>query len=132
MNKAHALGLAALAILVAACSSTPQQPEAPAAGPDLTGNWVVTTESRMGAHDSDMTVKQTGSALAGTLISQMGSVNYTGSIEGSVVEFGFDLDIRGNSLRIDYSGVVEGDSMKGKAVFGPFGEGSFTAKRKAP
>ena len=62
MNKAHALGLAALAILVAACSSTPQQPEAPAAGPDLTGNWVVTTESRMGAHDSDMTVKQIGRA----------------------------------------------------------------------
>lgn len=134
MNKARALGLAALAILVAACSSTSQKPETAEepAGPDLTGSWVVTTESRLGAQDSDMTVKQTGSALAGTLTTQMGSVDYTGSVAGSAVEFGFDIDIRGNSLRIDYSGVVEGDSMKGKAVFGPFGEGSFTARRKAP
>lgn len=132
MNKVRVLvrllGLAALATLVAACSSTPTQPK----GPDLTGNWVVTTESQMGAQDSDMTVKQTGTALAGTLTSQMGSVDYTGTVEGSAVAFGFDIEIQGNSLHIDYSGVVEGDSMKGKAVFGSFGEGSFTAKRKAP
>lgn len=128
MNKVRVLGLAALATLVAACSSTPVQPR----GPDLTGNWVVTTESRLGAQDSDMTVRQTGNALAGTLTGQMGSVDYTGTVEGSAVAFGFDIEIQGNSLHIDYSGVVEGDSMKGKAVFGPFGEGSFTAKRKAP
>lgn len=128
MNKVRVLGLAALAMLVVACSSTPAKPK----GPDLTGNWVVTTESQMGAQDSDMTVRQTGNALAGTLTSQMGSVDYTGTVEGSAVAFGFDIEIQGNSLHIDYSGVVEGDSMKGKAVFGSFGEGSFTAKRKAP
>lgn len=128
MNKVRTLGLAALAIFGAACSSMPSQPE----GPDLTGSWIVTTQSQMGAQDADMIVKQTGGALVGTMISQIGSVDYIGSVEGSAVAFGFDIDIRGNSLRIDYSGVVEGDSMKGKTIFGPFGEGSFTARRKAP
>lgn len=128
MNRIRVLGLAAVAMLLAACSATPAKPK----GLDLTGNWVVTTESRVGAQDSDMTVKQTGSALAGTMTSQMGSVDYTGTLEGSAVAFGFDIEVQGNRLHLDYSGVVEGDSMKGKAVFGPFGEGSFTAKRKAP
>lgn len=128
MNKARVLGLAVLVIFIAACSSTPPKPK----GPDLSGNWVVTTESRMGAQDSDMTVKQTGKAIAGTLTSRMGSVDYTGTVEGSAVAFGFSVNTQGNDLKIDYSGMVEGDTMKGKAVFGSFGEGSFTAKRKAP
>lgn len=128
MNKARVLGLAVLVIFIAACSSTPPKPK----GPDLSGNWVVTTESRMGAQDSDMTVKQTDKAIAGTLTSRMGSVDYTGTVEGSAVAFGFSVNIQGNDLKIDYSGMVEGDTMKGKAVFGSFGEGSFTAKRKAP
>lgn len=131
MNKVRllvrVLGLAALAIFIAACSSTPAKPK----GPDLTGNWIVTTESQMGAQDSDMTVKQTGKAIAGTLTSQLGSVDYTGTVEGNAVAFGFSVNIRGTDLKIDYSGTVEGDTMKGKAVFGSFGEGSFTAKRKS-
>lgn len=128
MNKARILMLAAVAIFVAACSSTPPQPK----GPDLTGNWVLTTTSQMGAQDSDMTVKQTGSALAGTLTSQMGSVGYTGTLEGNAVAFSFTINASGNDLKIDYSGTVEGDNMTGKAVFGSFGEGTFTAKRKTP
>ena len=127
MNKLRVLGIVVLAMLVAACSSTPAKPK----GPDLNGSWVVTTQSQMGAQDSDMTVKQTGSALTGTLSGRMGTVNYTGTVEGAAVAFGFNVDIHGTPLRIDYSGTVEGDTMKGKAVFGSFGEGSFTAKRRA-
>lgn len=97
MNKVRTLGLATFAIFGAACSSIPALPK----GPDLTGSWIVTTESQMGAQDASMIVKQTGSALAGTMTSQVGSVDYIGSVEGSAVAFGFDIDIRGNSLRID-------------------------------
>lgn len=127
MNKLRVLALAAAALLIAACASTPPQPK----GLDLSGNWVLTTESPMGAQDSDMTVTQTGSALAGKVSSQMGTVDYTGTLEGSAVAFGFSIDIQGTDLRIDYSGTVEGDTMTGKAVFGSYGEGTFTAKRKS-
>jgi hypothetical protein len=133
MSKLRTLALASFAMLIAACASTPKpgtEPSSASRGPDLSGEWVLTTESQMGAQDSDMVVKQSGSALTGTLTSQLGSVDYTGSVTGQNVEFSFMFNAQGTDLKIDYTGVVEGDTMKGKAVFGSFGEGTFTAKRK--
>ena len=129
MNNVRTLVLASVALLVAACSTTPATPAKPK-GADLTGNWVLTTESQMGAQDSEMVVKQTGNALAGTLTSQMGTAPYTGTVDGNNVAFGFMLNAQGTEIKLDYTGVVEGDTMKGKATFGSFGEGTFTAKRK--
>ena len=86
----------------------------------------------MGAQDADMTVQQTGEALAGKVSSQMGTVDYTGTLQGNDVAFSFSINVQGMDLRLDYSGTVEPDgTMKGKAVFGSFGEGTFTAKRKS-
>jgi hypothetical protein len=129
MSNIRTLALASITMLVAACSTAPTTAPEPKA-PDLSGNWVLTTESQMGAQDSDMVVKQTGNAIAGTLTSQMGSVDYTGTVEGDNVAFNFMFNAQGTDLKIDYTGVVDGDTMKGKAVFGSFGEGTFTAKRK--
>lgn len=128
MTKIKSLMLVGMAVVLAACSATPPKPK----GPDLTGNWVLTTESPMGAQDTDMTVKQDGEAISGTISSQMGVVEYKGTLTGGKdVAFGFAFDAQGMSLQIDYKGVVEGDTMKGTAKFGDFGEGNFTAKRKA-
>ncbi|GFE78072.1 hypothetical protein GCM10011487_00720 [Steroidobacter agaridevorans] len=129
MNKTRAWIIAAAAIVLGACSTTPTQPPAPK-GADLTGNWVLTTESQMGAQDAQMTVRQTGSALAGTITGQAGSVDYQGTVNGAAVAFDFTISVQGTDLKLDYTGTVEGDTMKGKAVFGQFGEGTFTAKRQ--
>jgi hypothetical protein len=130
--------LAAIAVFTAACSSMPEKsgssaaPAAAAApkGPTLAGEWVLTTESQMGAQDSQMTVKQTGSAIEGSLVSQLGTVPFTGTVTGSAVNFSFNINAQGTDLKLDYAGTVEGDTMKGKAVFGSFGEGTFHAKKK--
>lgn len=133
MNRfRNVLRLAAVTIaatLAAACVSTPSQPKQPK-GKDLSGEWVLTTESQMGAQDALMTVRQTGSKLAGTIDGKAGSVNYTGSVNGAAVTFDFTIPVQGTELKLDYSGTVEGDTMQGRAVFGEFGEGTFTAKRK--
>jgi hypothetical protein len=127
MNKVKSLMLLGMAMVLAACASTPPAPK----GPDLTGDWVLTTESPMGSQDTDMVVKQTGDQLAGTISSQMGTVEYKGTLTGGKdVAFGFSFEAQGMSLQIDYKGIVEGDTMKGTAKFGDFGEGAFTAKRK--
>jgi hypothetical protein len=130
MNKTRAWIIAAAAIVLGACSITPSQPPPASNGADLTGNWVLTTESQMGAQDAQMTVRQTGSALAGTITGQAGSVDYQGTVTGATVAFDFTINVQGTDLKLDYTGTVEGDSMKGKAVFGQFGEGTFTAKRQ--
>jgi hypothetical protein len=121
--------VAAVVLLVAACAGTPTQSKG-AKGPDLSGKWVLTTESQMGAQDAEMTVRQTGNALAGTITGQAGTVDYTGALNGSAVAFDFTINVQGTDLKLDYNGTVEGDTMKGKAVFGQFGEGTFIAKRK--
>ncbi len=127
MTKIKTLMLVGMAAVLAACASAPSQPK----GPNLSGTWVLTTESPMGAQDSDMVIKQEGDQFSGTITSQMGSVDYKGKITGSKdVAFGFAFDAQGMNLQIDYTGVVEGDTMKGTAKCGEFGEGSFTAKRK--
>lgn len=129
MNKTRAWMIAALATVLGACSTTPSQPPVPQGG-DLTGNWVLTTESQMGAQDAQMIVRQTGSALAGTITGQNGSVDYQGKVNGAAVAFDFTINVQGTDLKLDYAGTVQGDTMKGKAVFGQFGEGTFTAKRQ--
>ncbi|MGH8185840.1 MAG: hypothetical protein ACREUC_04700 [Steroidobacteraceae bacterium] len=128
MNKATIAVATFLAMSLTACTMAPAKPK----GGDLSGNWVLTTTSQMGVQDSDMTVQHTGKALAGTLTSQMGSVGYTGNVDGGAVSFTFTIPAGGSDLKCDYSGTVAGDTMQGKAVFGSFGEGTFTAKRKAP
>ncbi len=123
--------LISMALLLGACASTPpSQPLSKTTTTDLSGEWVLTTESQMGTQDSRMTVRQTGSSLAGTITGDAGSVDYTGSLSGAAVAFDFTINVQGTALKLDYTGVVEGDTMAGKAVFGQFGEGSFTAKRK--
>jgi hypothetical protein len=84
----------------------------------------------MGAQDAQMIVRQSGSALAGTITGQNGSVDYTGKVNGEAVAFDFTITVQGTDLKLDYTGLVEGDTIKGKAVFGQFGEGTFTAKRQ--
>lgn len=118
-----------VATLAAACASTPSQPRR-AKGQDLSGEWVLTTESQMGAQDALMTVRQAGNALAGTIDGKLGSVDYSGSVNGAAVAFDFTISVHGRDLKLDYTGTVEGDTMKGRTVFGEFGEGTFTAKRK--
>jgi hypothetical protein len=129
MNKVRVLILAMLAFALTACMSTPAGPAKPK-GPNLTGEWVLTTESPMGSQDTQMVVTQTGDAIAGKITGERGTVPYTGKLTGNDVTWGFDVNAQGMELRIDYAGVVEGDTIKGKATFGQFGEGNFSAKRK--
>jgi hypothetical protein len=120
------------ATLLAACAATSSQPKQPKQSKraDLSGEWVLTTESQMGTQDALMTVRQTGKALAGTISGQVGSVDLGGSVNGAAVAFNYTLNVHGKDLKLDYTGTVEGNTMKGKAVFGQIGEGTFTARRK--
>lgn len=117
-------------LLVAACVPTSQKPARVAV--DLTGDWVLTTVSQMGSQDADMALHQTGTQLAGKLSGPQGVSDVTGVIEGGTVRFSFAFDAGGQPVKIEYAGAVTGDTMSGKTIFGPLGEGTFTAKRKRP
>jgi len=128
----RACALAGVALLIGACVGTQSSRSSLSTQgvPDLSGRWVLTTDSGMGSEDAEMTVIQTGSTLAGTITSRAGTVDYTGTVQGSAVAFGFVLEIHGTDLQLDYSGTIEGDTIKGTTRFGRFGAGTFTARRK--
>ena len=120
---------AALIGVLALVSAAAGQSDKPA---DVAGAWAITVETGQGTGTPSVTLQQDGEKLTGTYSSQVfGEQKVTGSIKGNAITFGFTGAIEGNNVTVTYSGTVEKDTMKGKVTLGDFGEGTFTAKKKA-
>jgi hypothetical protein len=136
MSISRLVFVAAVASIAAACTTTPSQNTAPPPPPaaakimDLSGTWELNVESPMGSRASDAIFTQTGETLGGKMVSPRGETPLTGTVAGDTVKFGINVNVQGQNLQIDYSGTVTGDTMSGTVVFGSFGDGKFTGKRK--
>jgi D-glucosaminate-6-phosphate ammonia-lyase len=128
------LCLAAVASIAAGCMTAPSQQSAPpppaAKVTDVTGTWELNVESPMGSRASDAVFTQTGETLGGKMVSPRGEVPLAGTIKGDAVAFGINVNVQGQDLQIDYTGTVTGDTMSGTVVFGSFGDGKWTGKKK--
>ena len=102
-----------------------------AATANVSGEWNLTVETANGTYTPSVVFKQDGETLAGTYKSQFGETSLKGTIKGNEIKFSFTISPQGQDLVIEYSGTVDGDTMKGKAKFGEAGEGTFTGKKKA-
>jgi hypothetical protein len=97
---------------------------------NVTGDWDVTINSPQGANTMQVTFKQDGGKVSGTMKSQMGELPFDGgTITGSDLVFGFSVPVQGMSLDITMTGKVADSTIAGTAKFGDFGEGEWTAKR---
>ena len=97
---------------------------------DVTGDWVVTVDSPQGATSIDLTMKQAGEDLTGTITSPMGAVEFKGKIAKNAINVTYNLDLQGNAIVITMTGTVAGDGITGNLNFGGLGEVPWTAKRK--
>ena len=113
-------------------SSSSAPPPPPAAKiTDVTGTWELNVESPMGSRASDAIFTQTGETLGGKMVSPRGEVPLKGAINGDAITFGINVNVQGQDLQIDYTGTVTGpDTMSGTVVFGSFGDGKWTGKKK--
>lgn len=135
MSTLRVVFVAVVASIAAACSTAPSQQSAPPPPPaakvtDVSGTWELNVESPMGSRASDAVFTQSGESLGGKMVSQRGEVPLTGTISGDTVKFGINVNVQGQNLQIDYTGTVTGDTMSGTVVFGSFGDGKWTGKRK--
>jgi hypothetical protein len=97
---------------------------------NVTGDWEVTIQSVQGTNTVRVTFKQDGEKLSGVFRSPMGELPFDGgSVVGSDLKFGFTFPIQGQALEVTMTGTVDGSTIAGKAQFGGFGEGEWTAKR---
>ena len=130
------LCVAAVASIAAGCMTTKAPQSAPPPPPpaakvtDVSGTWELNVESPMGSRASDAIFTQTGETLGGKMVSPRGEVPLTGTVSGDNVKFGINVNVQGQNLQIDYTGTVTGDTMSGTVVFGSFGDGKWTGKKK--
>lgn len=98
---------------------------------DVSGKWNLSVETPQGTRTPTMTLAQKGEEVTGTYHSQRGDMPVTGTLKGNDLKLAYTMSMGGQSMTINYEGVVDGDSIAGKIVMGQMGEGKFTAK-KAP
>jgi hypothetical protein len=93
----------------------------------VTGTWNMTVETSAGSGTPVFILKQENDTLiTGTYKGQFGEAPVKGSIKVNKISLKFSA----SDMEISYSGIVDGNTMKGKIVFGTVGEGTFTGKRK--
>jgi hypothetical protein len=97
---------------------------------NIAGDWELTVNSPQGSNTTRVTFKQDGPKVDGLFKSPAGELPFTGAMEGDELKFTFTINFQGMPLDIRMTGkVVDGSSMSGKADFGGFAEGDWTAKR---
>ena len=98
---------------------------------DVTGEWTFDVQTGMGAGTPAITFKQAGETLTGTYVGTLGNANFKGTVKGTAIEFGFEVEAQGQTIDVKYQGIVDKDTMKGDvAMAGGQLSGTFTGKRK--
>ena len=85
-----------------------------AARADIVGSWTLSYTTKDGVKiESTLTVKMEGDKLTGTISSARGSVALNEiSVQGDDIAFAIVRVGFGDTIRIDYTGKIAGDTMK--------------------
>lgn len=102
-----------------------------AATPDVAGTWQIEIQTANGPGHPVFTFKQDGEKLTGRYKGLLGEADVTGTLKGDAIAFSFKSTPQGQEIVCTYTGTVNGDTMKGTAKFGDFGDGPFTGKKQA-
>jgi hypothetical protein len=97
--------------------------------PNIAGDWDVTITSPQGTNTVLVTLKQDGEKVDGLFKSPLGELPFSGTIAGSELKFNFTFPVDGQPLLITMTGKLDGEAIAGKADFGGFAEGDWSAKR---
>ena len=82
---------------------------------DVTGKWTAEMQGRGGrARTVTFDLKQDGATLTGTVSGPMGRENAIsdGKVDGDDISFTVNMEFNGNSMKINYTGKVSGDTIQ--------------------
>ena len=100
---------------------------------DVSGAWQVSVETSQGSGSPTIDFQQQGEKITGTFHSQiLGDCKITGTVKGNAIEFGFEGDAGGQTIKVTYKGTIESaTAMKGTAVYvGLDDKATWTATKK--
>lgn len=113
--------LVSLAVIIMIASAFQAQPA------KVTGTWNMSVETSAGSGTPVFTLKQENDTLiTGKYTGQFGEMPVKGTIKANNIVLKFTI----NDIEFNYSGTVDGNTMKGKVVIASYGEGTFTGTRK--
>jgi len=93
----------------------------------VTGTWNMVVETSAGSGSPVFVLKQENDTLiTGTYTGTFGEAPVQGTIKINKI----DLKFSASGMSMEYIGTIDGNSMKGKSIFGTMGEGTFTGLRK--
>jgi hypothetical protein len=96
----------------------------------LAGTWEMTSEGPNGTMTQTLTIQQDGGTIKGTLTGRRGDAPLEGTVTGNKVSFTVKRQTQsGDTMVMEYTATVDGDSIKGKVHSERFGDRDFTAKR---
>ncbi len=94
------------------------------------GRWAISVSTPQGAMESTLSLRQSGTTLAGSVSSQMGTAEiYEGSISGSSFTFKITLESPNGSMVITFTGTIQGTRMTGTVNAGQMGTMDFTGTK---
>jgi len=94
------------------------------------GKWDMSSEGPNGTMTQTLTITQDGGTIKGTITGRRGDAPLEGTVTGNRVSFTVKRQTQnGDTMVMEYTATVEGDSLKGKVHSERFGDRDFTAKR---
>lgn len=126
MRKKLAAIAGACALVLALGLATKVAAQEPA---NIAGAWELSMQGRRGTMTQTLTIKQDGGKITGTLKNPRGESNLEGTVEGNKIHFTVKRQTPRGEMTMEYSGTVDGSTMKGKMEAGRFG-GDWTAKKQ--
>ena len=94
----------------------------------VAGTWEMTSQSRRGTRTQTLTLEQDGGTIKGMVKGERGEAPLTGSVTGNKINFTITRETPNGSFTIEYTGTIDGDSIKGTSHSERF-DGEWTAKR---
>jgi hypothetical protein len=102
-----------------------------ASAADLSGPWKVDLSFGDAFNFSlTCTFTQDGTKISGPCVSDAGSVQATGTFDGSKAEFGYDTTYQGGPMHLAYKGAVQPDGTLKGDVDANGNAGTFTMTKK--
>ena len=96
---------------------------------NVAGTWDLSMQGRRGTMTQTLKIEQDGDKIKGTIEGRRGSSNFDGTVKGNTIRFAVKRETPRGEFVMDYSGKVDGDTMKGSAQVRSF-EIDWTAKRR--
>lgn len=93
------------------------------------GKWTTTMNTPMGAQNGEMELATDGATLTGTLTAAGNAAKITdGQVDGNNLSWKASVT-QPMPITLEFSAVVDGDSISGDVKLGAFGNATFTGER---